>query len=155
MSEISEERLPWPIPRFPGAATEETVREIFDWVRGCRQEAGGGGRKSGGASTWHGCEDEEHAKLFAALCRRSGIPARAMGGYRSERDPLLDPAVPHCWAEYHLDGRWRFADPHAGVHGDPGDRYVATRILGESDSPIGRHDRYCVLGEGVLSAMDR
>lgn len=59
----------------------------------------------------------EHTRLFVALCRIAGIPAREVRGM------ALAPSGPkeggasfgrHAWAEVALDGRWRAVDPTWG-----------------------------------------
>src|SRR5690606_23286008 len=62
-----------------------------------------------------------HCELFASayvlLARSLGIPARLVSGYyASERDAERETARArrsdaHAWAEVHVDGRYRTADP--------------------------------------------
>ena len=142
-------------PEFPGGASEQTARAIFDWVRGHLQDGGYDGTDRGAlhALTQRKGDCTEYATLFVALCRRAGIPARAMGGYVVGQNAVLDPESFHNWAEFLVEGRWRLADPHAGTFQGQADRHVATRVLGESDSPVGGFARFRYRGEGIQAVM--
>lgn len=71
-----------------------------------------------GLQTGSGC-CEEYASLFVAVCRASGVPARVVNGYASDRDELAEDENPinmsgrrHQWAEFYLDGKgWIPVDP--------------------------------------------
>ena len=143
-------------PEFPEGAPEQTARAIFDWVREHIRDAGYDGTDRGAlyALTQGKGDCTEYAALFVALCRRAGIPARAMGGYVAKQNAVLDPAAYHNWAEFRLDGRWRVADPQAGGFDAKADQYVATRVLGESDSSLGSFARFRVAGEGIRAEMN-
>ncbi len=143
-------------PAFAGATPEATAREIHDWVRAHVQDGGydGTDRGAGHALVHRRGDCTEFAALFVALCRRAGIPARAMGGYVVIRNSVLDPAAYHNWAEILLDGRWQVVDPHAGVFLDRQNRYVAMRILGQSDSPLEQYSRFRYRGEGLKVVMN-
>ncbi len=155
--EYDDEAFDRLVPEFPSGASEQTARAIFDWVRQRVQDAGYDGTDRGAlyALTQQRGDCTEFATLFVALCRRAGIPARAMGGYVASQNAILDPAAFHNWAEFHLDGRWHIADPQAGVFNDKADQYVATRVLGESDSPVGICSRFRCMGEGIKTVMDK
>jgi transglutaminase/protease-like cytokinesis protein 3 len=144
-------------PEFPAEASHETARTIFAWVRGYLQDVGYDGADRGAlhALTQKKGDCTEYATLFVAFCRRAGIPARALGGYVTSQNAVLDPAAYHNWAEYYLDGTWHLADPLAGTIGNGGTRYVAMRILGPSDSPLKNHARFRSLGAGIQAVMDR
>lgn len=145
------------VPEFPAGMSESTVRAIFDWVRGHVQDVGFDGTDRGAlyALTQQKGDCTEFATLFVALCRRAGIPARAMGGYVVRQNAILDPASFHNWAEYYLGGCWHIADPQAGVFDEQADHYVATRVLGESDSPLGIYARFRCMGEGIKAEMNK
>ena len=60
------------------------------------------------------CED--YAKLFVALCRASGIPARTVSGYRNNGDRINNTFdltdASHMWAEVYLPSYgWTIAEP--------------------------------------------
>ena len=143
-------------PEFSGAPVQ-AARAAFDWVRENLRDTGYDGTDRGAlfALIQKKGDCTEYAALFVALCRRSGIPARAMGGYVARENMVLDPASFHNWAEFYADGRWHIADPHAGVFNDKGAPYVATRVLGESDSPLGHFARFRCLGEGIKAVMNK
>ena len=56
----------------------------------------------------------EHARLFVALARAAGIPAREVTGLAWIGDDVRAFGR-HSWAEVELDGRWREVDPTGGV----------------------------------------
>ncbi|MGD9613703.1 MAG: transglutaminase family protein [Kiritimatiellia bacterium] len=145
------------VPEFPAETSPQTVRAIFDWVRGHLQDVGYDGTDRGAryALTQKKGDCTEYATLFVALCRRAGIPARALGGYVAGQNAILDPAAYHNWAEYFLDGRWHMADPQAGAFHAGAKQYVATRILGASDSPMGTYARFRSMGDGIKAVMDK
>ncbi len=144
-------------PEFPAGASEQTARAIYDWVRGHLQDAGYDGMDRGAlyALVQKKGDCTEYATLFVALCRRAGIPARAMGGYVVSQNAILNPAAFHNWAEYYLDGRWHVADPQTGAFNEKADPYVATRVLGESDSPLGNFARFRCIGDGMKAEMNK
>lgn len=61
------------------------------------------------------------ARLFVALCRAAGIPARVVGGLQLEEGQNDI----RYWAEVHLAGRWFPMDPVAGHYGTiPKNRFL-------------------------------
>ena len=154
--EFGDEAFAKQAPDMPAGTPEEMARAIFVWVRDHLIDSGYDGTDRGAlrALTERKGDCTEYATLFVALCRRAGIPARVMGGYMVERNARLSGAGYHNWAEFHAGGRWQIADPQAGVFMENADRYVATRIWGESDSPLGGYARFRVVGEGLKAEMD-
>ena len=152
-----DEAFPRLAPEFPPGAPEQTARAIFDWVRSHLRDSGYDGTDRGALYALEQKRGDctEFATLFVALCRRAGIPARSLGGYVVAQNAILNPAAFHNWAEYRLDGRWQLADPQAGIFAERADQYVATRVLGESDSPLGNFARFRCLGEGMKAEMNR
>lgn len=66
------------------------------------------------------CQD--HAHIFIAAARASGLPARYISGYLM-RDDTAEQAASHAWAEAHLDGLgWVGFDVSNGI--SPDERYV-------------------------------
>jgi transglutaminase-like putative cysteine protease len=57
----------------------------------------------------------EHAALFAALCRASGLPARTAYGLSGSKKALYF----HVWSEFHAGGRWVPLDAALGRFGLP------------------------------------
>ena len=73
------------------------------------------------------CQD--HAHIFIAAARASGIPARYVSGYLLMDDRIEQEAT-HAWAEAHVDGLgWVGFDVSNGISPDP--RYV--RVATGSD----------------------
>lgn len=57
----------------------------------------------------------EVAGLFIELCRRAGLPARFVTGYRADSPQSATPRVLHVWPEVHLPGQgWQGYDPTRG-----------------------------------------
>lgn len=155
--EFDDEAFDRLAPVFAGDAPDRTARQIYDWVRGHLQDARYDGTDRGAryALIQQKGDCTEYAMLFTALCRRAGIPARAMGGYVVSRNAVLDPVAYHNWAEFHVNGRWHLADPLTGVFMDGEDSYVAIRILGTSESPLGDFPRFRHLGAGIKVMMNK
>ena len=66
------------------------------------------------------CQD--HAHIFIAAARASGLPARYVSGYLM-MDDTSEQAASHAWAEAHLDGLgWVGFDISNGI--SPDERYV-------------------------------
>jgi transglutaminase-like putative cysteine protease len=66
------------------------------------------------------CQD--HAHIFIAAARMSGIPARYVSGYLMMND-RIDQEATHAWAEAHVEGLgWVGFDVSNGISPDP--RYV-------------------------------
>lgn len=143
-------------PDIPSGTPEEMARAIFAWVRDNLRDSGYDRTDRGAlhALVERRGDCTEYAALFVALCRRAGIPARVLGGYVVDRNARLSAMEYHNWAEFHVDGRWQIADPFAGVFQEKADQYVATRIFGESDSPLGGYARFRVVGDGLRAEMD-
>ena len=96
----------------------------------------------------------EFMYLFVALCRRAQIPARGLGGYVCPKNMILRPTDYHNWAEFYADGRWYIADPYRKVFMPQTLEYVATRIIGVTDSPLGDFARFRFKGEGLKVEMN-
>jgi len=75
----------------------------------------------------------EHAALFTALARASGIPARQALGLVHDGDGFQF----HAWAEAHLEGTWVPVDPTLGRLGVPG-IYI---LLGREGDLVEYHSR--------------
>jgi hypothetical protein len=143
-------------PRFPDGGVSDTAKRVYEWVSGTLQDAGYVKRDRGALAALRERRGDctEYAYLFVALCRARGIPARAIGGYRCTANRVLDPASYHNWAEYYDAGRWHLADAQRRVLDRDGAQYVAMRVMGESDSPIGGFPRFRHRGEGLQVRMN-
>ena len=157
MFEFDNEAFARLIPEFPKNDSAQAARAIFDWVRQHIRDIGYDGTDRGAlyALTQKKGDCTEFATLFAALCRREGIPARAMGGYVISQNTTLDPAAFHNWAEFYMNGAWHLADPQRGAFNEMSAQYIATRVLGESDSPLGNHARFRFTGDGIKAVMNK
>lgn len=153
--EFEDEAFDRLAPAVDGTSSEAAARRLFDWVRGHIQPSAYDAADRGAlyALIHRKGDCTEQAALFAALCRRAGIPARVMGGYVVSRNAVLHPSAYHNWAEFFADGRWHLADPLSGVWMDRGDTYVATRVIGTSDTPLGDFPRFRYRGDGIKAVM--
>ncbi len=123
---------------------QKTVDQIFEWVAGRIRYAGYLSEERGAAYALREKQGDctEFMYLFAALCRANGIPVRCMAGMVCTADGILRARDYHNWAEFFEDGAWRLADPqNRRIRTKPGD-YVAMRILGNADSPMGDSHRF-------------
>lgn len=144
-------------PEFPPGDAARTARAVFDWVRQNVRDIGYDGTDRGAlyALTEKKGDCTEFATLFTALCRRAGIPARTLGGYVISQNTALDPAAFHNWAEVYLNGAWHLVDPQRGLFDDPSGQYLATRVLGQSDTPLENFARFRYTGPGIKVMMNK
>lgn len=134
-----------------GATPLDTSAAIFAWVRQNLHYPGYIADDLGAlhALTRRSGDCTEYAYLAAALARASGIPARMVGGFVSDRNAAPKAADYHNWAEVHVDGAWRLLDAQKGNWLTPAEHYVAFRVYSsEAVNPIGLAHRYRV--EGIL-----
>ena len=98
----------------------------------------------------------ESMYLFVALCRASGIPARCIGGYKTNGRMQLTPAMYHNWAEFYTDDSWHLSDPQNKVFNTVTDtaRYIAMHYIenAENDPLLGRK-LYDIPDDGVIIKM--
>ena len=52
-------------------------------------------------------------------------------------------------------GAWHLADPQSGVFDEKSGQYVATRVLGPSDSPLENFARFRYTGPGIKAVMNK
>ncbi|MHA1449364.1 MAG: transglutaminase-like domain-containing protein [Candidatus Hodarchaeales archaeon] len=66
------------------------------------------------------------ARLCAALCRASGVPARLVLGYYLYEDDVFKSkrSELHAWVEYHYQQEWHFVEPRERNHGIYPAQYV-------------------------------
>lgn len=142
-------------PTFPNAAPMEMGRAIFSWVREHLEPVAYDPDDRGALYALMSGKGDctEYAALFAALCRAQGVPARVMGGYRVPANAVLDPRSYHNWAEFWAGDRWVLADPHAGTFDTNVHEYISFRVLGESNTPLGKYPRFRVVGSGMKGEM--
>ncbi len=70
------------------------------------------------------------------------------------KNEILRAADYHNWAEFHDGNRWQLADPYRGVFRPQTAEYVATRIIGSVDSPMGDFPCFGFRGEGLKVEMN-
>jgi len=131
-------------------APADTVRAIYDWVRGQLAYAGYVPEDRGAADALARRRGDctEYAYLVTALARASGIPARMVGGHDTDRNAVLRAADYHNWAEVYFDGRWNLVDAQKERWLQPAGQYVAFRIYRDTVlNPVGLAHRYAVRGE--------
>ncbi len=97
------------------SATSERVSRIYEFVVGHLRYVAQEGERGALWALRNGVGDcSEYSYLFIALCRASGIPARAKAGFAFHYDSETTEDG-HMWAEYHLgdygwvpvDATWR------------------------------------------------
>lgn len=85
----------------------------------------------------------EFMYLFVALCRAAAIPARGIAGYMVTDNKQVLATDYHNWAECHINGQWRVADPQQRNFMQNEDQYVAMRIISHvTTNPIGKYHRF-------------
>lgn len=137
-----------------GPSPAETARRAYQWVAAHMTYAGYLTQDFGALHALRtGSGDcTEYASLVVALCRASGIPARLVGGYVSERSFVARPMEYHNWAEIWLEGRWRVADAQLGRWLDAEGAYIPLRYCWDTRiNPVGLAHRYRVEGEMVAT----
>jgi transglutaminase-like putative cysteine protease len=135
---------------------EKTSENIFKWITENIRYAGYL-RNTRGAryALVHKQGDcTEFACLFVALCRANDIPARCMGGYICRRNTVLNPSDYHNWAEFHLNGAWRLADPQNRIFMKNHEDYIAMRIIHESKDRENSFHRFWFRGTGLKVRMN-
>ncbi|MEO5866504.1 MAG: transglutaminase N-terminal domain-containing protein [Sphingomonas sp.] len=74
---------------------------------------------------------------FLAAARSLSIPARFVSGYSSALDRDADRAVPHAWAEAHVEGLgWVAFDPATGLSADEAYVRVAVALDAVGAAPV-------------------
>ena len=134
----------------------ETAESIYAWTRGNLHHTAYAADVLGALDALRrgGGDCTEYACLAIALARANGIPARRVGGFVTDHDSVLRAADYHDWAEVYFDGAWRLLDAHKGHWLEPAGQYVAFRHgRDEAPNPIGRSQRFRVLGELEVRLM--
>jgi transglutaminase-like putative cysteine protease len=142
-------------PRIPQLSGQATAKHVYDWVADSVRDEGYVKEDRGALYALQKKTGDctEFACLFAALCRREHIPARVLAGYVCTRNRNLGPLGYHNWAEYHVEGTWRVADPQRRRFNKKPSEYVALRVLGTSNNGLRGNPRYRVQGEGISASM--
>jgi transglutaminase-like putative cysteine protease len=155
---------PLPVPLFrrmtPLAAADERISalatelrdggDMLDWLHRLNREVHrriafdteATGVETDAATAFvrgHGvCQD--HAHIFIAAARASGVPARYVSGHLFRRDGAINQQAAHAWAEAHIDGLgWIGFDPANGIC--PDDAYVRVAVgldYGDASPMTGR-----------------
>lgn len=119
-----------------GDTPTETARNLHRWVRRNIQYSPTWRGETGARYTYeHRVGDcTELSRLFAALCRASGIPARVLEGFICHGNRTLRPTELHNWVEYHDGTAWRVVDLlQARFDVDPAS-YLVMSIWGGSET---------------------
>ncbi len=115
-----------------GPTARQTVENIYKWVSTNVKYAGYLKNPRGALYALKHKEGDctEYMYLFVALCRANKIPARGIGGYLANRNPVLKPNAYHNWAESYIDGAWRIIDPQKKVFMPEPAHYIALHVIG-------------------------
>ena len=144
--------------KLKGATTIKTVENIFQWVSTNVRYAGYLKNPRGAlyALKYKEGDCTEYMYLFVALCRANKIPARGIGGYFGNSNPVLKPDAYHNWAECYIDGAWKMVDPQKGIFTPEPARYIALHIIGDAPkNPIAGPYKFAYKGEGIQIEMNR
>jgi hypothetical protein len=143
-------------PSLEGTNAITKAEAIFRWVRGNVESTAYSAKDQGALYALRERKGDctEHMYLFLALCRHSQVPARGLGGYVCPRNMILRPTDYHNWAEFYDGNRWQLADPYRNVFMPKSAEYVATRILGGTNGPLGNFLRFHYRGDGLKVEMN-
>jgi hypothetical protein len=133
-----------------------TARAIYVWVAENITYAGYNKQPRGARWTLRNRRGDctEYMQLFIALCRAAGIPARGVSGFVTESNGPLRPESFHDWAEFYSGGAWRLADPQMKNFMQHQTKYLAFKILPESDNKASRtFNLFKADGEGLKAVM--
>ncbi|BEP33276.1 hypothetical protein GmRootV59_02500 [Variovorax sp. V59] len=136
------------------ATGEGTVRNIHGFVAASVDYAGYAPEDFGAlyALRQRRGDCSEYACLVVALCRASGIPARMVEGYVTDRSFVPKPMDFHDWAEVLVDGQWRVVDAQKGALLEQEAQYIAFRYYRDKAlNGVGLAHRYRVEGEMEFS----
>ncbi len=124
----------WLAATLIGATPTETARNMHRWVRrNVTYSASWRGETGARYTLEHRVGDcTELARLFAALCRAAGMPARVLEGFICHGNRILRPSELHNWVEYHDGSGWRVVDLlQADFNVDPA-AYLVMSVWGGS-----------------------
>jgi transglutaminase-like putative cysteine protease len=131
-----------------------TVRNIYDFVAASMDYAGYMPEDFGAlyALRQRRGDCSEYACLVVALCRASGIPARMVEGYVTDRSFAPRPMDFHDWAEVQVDGQWRVIDAQKRALLVREAQYIAFRYYRDKAlNGVGLAHRYRIEGEMEFS----
>lgn len=135
----------------------KTSEKIFNWVANNIHYVGFESEERGALAALKSGEGDctEFMRLFVALCRTNGIPARSIGGYICRKNNIITPVDYHNWAEFYIGGTWHTADPQKKVFMENIENYIAMQIINESSSRLMKgFRRYRFEGEGLVVKMN-
>jgi transglutaminase-like putative cysteine protease len=141
-----------------GPTARQTVENIYKWVSTNVRYAGYLKDPRGAlyALKYREGDCTEYMYLFVALCRANKIPARGIGGYLANSNPVLKPDAYHNWAESYIDGAWRIIDPQKKVFMPEPARYIALHVIGDAPkNPISGPYKFAYRGEGIQIEMNK
>ncbi len=141
-----------------GSSRKSTARNVFNWVSGHVRPTNRFRSQRGALYALEHAEGDctEHASLFAALCRASGVPSRCVVGFHCDRDAVLRPSMLHSWSEFHDGGTWSPVDCQKRAFPPDGSHYIAMRVgTPSSEIPLGPDElKKCSVSE-LTVAMKR
>jgi transglutaminase-like putative cysteine protease len=141
-----------------GPTARQTVENIYKWVSTNVRYAGYLKDPRGALYALKHKEGDctEYMYLFVALCRANKIPARGIGGYLANSNPVLKPDAYHNWAESYIDGAWRIIDPQRKVLMADQALYIPLHVIGDAPkNPISGPYKFAYKGEGIQIEMNR
>ncbi len=116
--------------------------------RRCSWQANAGLRGASQAFGHKSAAAADLAQMFIVAARSLGVPARYVSGYRAASG---DDAMPHAWAEAHVDGLgWVTFDPATGLSTDESYIRVAVALDAAGAAPLAGPG----LGEVINTIVD-
>lgn len=138
------------------ASIMHTINSLFEWVSAHIQYDGYSSRDRGALYALRNRKGDctDFAYLFAALARAQKIPVRPIGGFVCKNNAVLKASGYHNWSEFMENGIWKIADPQYGILRENPSDYIAMRVMGAQDSPMGRNHRFRSKGKGLKVTMN-
>jgi transglutaminase-like putative cysteine protease len=98
----------------------------------------------------------EYSRLVTALLRQQEIPARAVGGFVTNRSQQVLRATDyHNWSEYLDSKTWILADAQKRVHNEAYEEYIAFRIIEkEEGNPMSNSHRFLAFDPRLAVSMN-
>ena len=128
-----------------GKSADQTAQNAFRWIRReIRYTSSWQGEAGARYALEHRMGDcTETARLFVAVLRAAGVPARVVEGFVCARDQVLRPDQFHNWAEWHDGATWHVVDLQEDAFAADPREYLAMGIWGlEPDSSVPVFSRF-------------
>lgn len=141
-------------PSFDEGTPSQRVARIIAWVQRTltRDQFHERPRSASFALTQGKGDCTEFMYLVIALCRRAGIPARAVSGFVCPRNTVVTPYMYHDWVHWYDGKVWRIADAFAR---SAPQNYIATRMHTWPETVKGTPLFFRCSGSGITAKMSK